>query len=210
MVIFQALEFIRLNLDAFIKNQVDSFNTADSLVKLGNISFIADKILSNSTFDEGIYLSLVNIQEESTFKNQQQVRISEVNANYKEPPIYLNLFVLMSPCYSDYSKSMEVLSYIIQYFHTNKTFKFSNKPVSEEVVVGEPDYTFDESLKTNLQLSFDLFSLTFEQLNYLWGTLGGRQIPFVLYKARVLEIGSDLHKKGGGYIEEIQTINPKV
>ena len=210
MVIFQALEFIRLNLDAFIKSQVDSFNTAESLVKLGNISFIADKILSNSTFEEGIYLSLVNIQEESTFKNQQQVRISEINANYREPPIYLNLFVLMSPCYSDYNKSIEVLSYVIQYFHANKTFKFSNKPVSEEVDEASIDYTFNENLKNDLQLIFDLYSLTFEQLNYLWGTLGGRQIPFVLYKARVLEIDTALHKKGGGYIEEIQTINPKV
>lgn len=116
----------------------------------------------------------------------------------------------MSACYPDYSKSMEVLSYILQYFHVNKIFKFSNKPVSEQVDTESIEYTFMENLKTDLQLSFDLFSLTFEQLNFLWGTLGGRQLPFVLYKARVLEIDTTLHKKGGGYIREIKTTNPKV
>lgn len=210
MVIFQALEFIRLNLVAYLNGQEESSFENDAVVKLGNISKIADSLLNNSDFEEGVYLSLVNIQEETTFKNQPPIRVSEINSNFRDPPVYLNLYVLISPCYTDYNKSLETLSYILLYFHVNKKFKFSNRPISEEVADDSIDYTFIENLKTDLQLSFDLNSLTFEQLNYLWGTLGGRQLPFVLYKARVLEIDSTQHKKGGGYIEEIRTKNTKV
>lgn len=208
MIIFQALEFIRLNLNSYIISQTDDSKEDD--VKLGNIALLTDSLMGNSELHESIYISLVNIHEESAFKNMPPVRTSEINSNYREPPIYLNLFVLISSCYRDYKKSLEFLSYVIQYFHTNKIFSFSNKPVTEIVEVDSVSYTFIEGIKNDLQLTFDLYSLTFEQLNYLWGSLGGRQVPFVLYKARVLEIDSKLQKKGGGYIEEIKSVTPKV
>ena len=40
----------------------------------------------------------------------------------------------------------------------------------------------------SFKLIFDLYSPTLEEVNHLWGTLGGRQYPFVLYVLRMLEL----------------------
>ena len=37
----------------------------------------------------------------------------------------------------------------------------------------------------------ELHSLTFEQINHLWGSLGGKQVPFVMYRARMLSLTAD-------------------
>ena len=38
------------------------------------------------------------------------------------------------------------------------------------------------------KLIFDLYSPTLEEVNHLWGTLGGKQYPFVLYVMRMLDL----------------------
>ncbi len=43
----------------------------------------------------------------------------------------------------------------------------------------------------------DLYTPTFEQLNYIWGTLGGKSVPSVLYKISIVEIESDKMKDTG-------------
>jgi len=49
----------------------------------------------------------------------------------------------------------------------------------------------------------DLFSLTFEQINHLWGSLGGKQVPFVLYRARLLSLTAKEIKETGAPITDI-------
>ncbi len=210
MIIFKTLEFIRLNLNSYIINQSSTSILQNDPVRLGNVAMVVDGLLNNTEVEEGVYISMVNIQEETTFKNKPPIRVSETNPNFTEPPIYLNLYLLMSACYKNYNIALEVLSYVIRYFNSNKSFSFSGKPVSEIIGNNSVDYSFDENFISNLQLTLDIYSLTFEQLNYLWGALGGRQLPFVLYKARLVEIESDQTKKGGKYITEVHSDNPKV
>ena len=52
----------------------------------------------------------------------------------------------------------------------------------------------------------DLYTPTFEQLNYIWGTLGGKSIPSVLYKISILEIESNKVNDIGQSIGEISRI----
>jgi hypothetical protein len=51
----------------------------------------------------------------------------------------------------------------------------------------------------------DMYSPTFEESNYLWGTLGGKQYPSVLYRIRKLDIDAELKIAESGIIETIQT-----
>jgi hypothetical protein len=55
-----------------------------------------------------------------------------------------------------------------------------------------------------------LFTPTFEQLNNIWGTLGGRQLPSVIYKIKLIQIkqtkklsSASVIKHVGGNINEI-------
>ena len=48
-----------------------------------------------------------------------------------------------------------------------------------------------------------LYTPTFEELNYVWGTLGGRQLPSVIYKIQLIEIDRNELLGTGKLITEI-------
>ena len=56
----------------------------------------------------------------------------------------------------------------------------------------------------------ELYTLTFEQINHLWGSLGGRQIPFVMYKLRLVSITERALVREVPLIEEIETLINKL
>jgi len=47
--------------------------------------------------------------------------------------------------------------------------------------------------------------LTIEQINHLWGSLGGRQLPFAMYKLRLVAITDQAIVREVPPIEEINT-----
>ncbi|MNR02277.1 hypothetical protein D3C85_1181210 [compost metagenome] len=51
----------------------------------------------------------------------------------------------------------------------------------------------------------ELYTLTFEQINHLWGSLGGRQVPFAMYKLRLVAISENAIVREVPLIEEIET-----
>ncbi|HXS15683.1 MAG TPA: Pvc16 family protein, partial [Polyangiaceae bacterium] len=53
------------------------------------------------------------------------------------------------------------------------------------------------------ELSVELYTMNFEQVNHLWSTLGGKYMPSVLYKVRNLSISEHLILGEARRIEEI-------
>ncbi len=53
------------------------------------------------------------------------------------------------------------------------------------------------------KLVFELYNLSFEQLNQVWGMLGGKYYPSVLYKMRVISIDEMSIEAEGEPIKEI-------
>jgi len=51
----------------------------------------------------------------------------------------------------------------------------------------------------------ELYTLTFEQLNHLWGSLGGRQVPFAMYKLRLVGLTDRKIIRTTPLIQEIDT-----
>ncbi|HHC81177.1 MAG TPA: DUF4255 domain-containing protein, partial [Flavobacteriia bacterium] len=62
-----------------------------------------------------------------------------------------------------------------------------------------------EKLK-NFKFNVDFFTPSFEELNYIWGTLGGKQYPSLIYKVSVLEIERNVTAKEGPVIIEVNNI----
>jgi hypothetical protein len=46
--------------------------------------------------------------------------------------------------------------------------------------------------------------MTFEQINHLWGSLGGKQVPFAMYKARLVAVSDHRSLGQGRLIEKIE------
>jgi hypothetical protein len=128
--------------------------------------------------DGTLGLTLVNIQEETDLKVQVPTiknaagKILRVN-----PEIRLNLFILVSARFTTYKTGLKYLSAALGYFQAN--------PVMTPQSAPELDSDIEK-------VSFELYSLNFEQLNHLFGTLGAKYLPSVLYKARMLVVQEEI------------------
>lgn len=155
---------------------------------------------------ENIVITLVNVEEESALKNQPSLKRPFIgNAIYQNPPVNLNLYVLFSCNYTGdhYNLALKRLSYIIRFLQSKNVFSVSSSVSGGSVKLEDPDII-------DLKFTMELYTLTFEQINHLWGSLGGRQMPFVMYKLRLVTITERATLREVPLIEEIETHLDKV
>lgn len=209
-MISQAVTFLKEELSRYILvNQAegDSLNLGD--VMLGNISALENDL--EGKLKNKLIISLVNLEEESTLKNGKPYHKNPLTngAEYLQPPVYLNLYLLFSATLpdsatnDDYDRALHRLALVIQFFQSKKLFTLNNSPQSP---FADPKYDlFNEELR----LLPELYTLTFEQINHLWGSLGGKQVPFAMYKVRLVKIQSRI-TNDAPLIEEIQEKNEEL
>jgi hypothetical protein len=136
---------------------------------------------------EVLVLSVVNIKEEKALKNlPNYVRdMATHTARYENPPVYLNFQLLLTATHVNYSGALLMLSRAIRFFQANPLF------TETSVDPGSLSHNAPLNVLDRLvafRLVFDLSSPTMEEINHLWGTLGGKQYPFALYTMRALEL----------------------
>ncbi|WP_138478557.1 DUF4255 domain-containing protein [Dyadobacter bucti] len=158
---------------------------------------------------QNIIVTLVNIEEESSLKNGQTFsKWPDNRARYENRPVYLNLYVLFTANFqggvtpnNGYVEALRRISLVIEFFQGKNIFTpaSSSIPLPPELSnLADPDIA-------SLKLKLEMYTLTFEQINHLWGSLGGRQIPFVMYKVRVVSITERSIRREVPLIEEIET-----
>lgn len=189
-MLYESLLFLEGQLNNyFAKLHEENESIGASPAKLENIAALKESDLESA---EHIFVTLVNISEETTLKNIPNYRRENAVTVYENPPVYLNLYVLFTACiHGAYDRSLMHLSYLIKFFQGTSTFTHKNSPTT----------AFGEGAP--FRLIMDLYSPTFEQSNYLWSTLGGKQYPFALYKMRLLEMEKDSITEKRGLITEI-------
>ncbi len=181
----EALDFLRIELDTYL-NLKTLQNT--EWVSLENVAFINDGN-ANSESKSKIILSLVNVEEDNVMKQQENFSRAEGRILYKNPKIFLNLFILFTTNATSYPDSLKKLSMVMQFFQANPVFDSLTSP------------NLDAKIE---KLLVKMHSLSFEQLNHLWGVLGGKYMPSVLYKVTQVVIDEDATSGEAAYIKEIQ------
>lgn len=145
----------------------------------GEIVVVLDDISKHDSEASGIenkvVITLVNVEEESTLKNSSRYLTPQTQDEIKmeSTPAYLNLYAMVSANRSSYAKSLANISKVIEIFQTNSTLNYQDN---------SDDRTKDFSFR------IELHSVPFEQLSYVWGLLGGKVMPSVLYKISVIKI----------------------
>lgn len=188
-MIFDAMRLIQAALQRYIL-EVEPQLGPGQIVILDNIAMAEELGGSNSNLNGHLVMSLVNFQEETTLKNAPYYRLDNDHTVYKNPPVHLNLFILFSALHNQYETALRLLARVVEFLQWKKGISFTATPgpggISQEV-----------------RVVLDLYSLTFEQLNHLWGALGGKQVPFVLYRARLVAIEAPKRQAEGEVITEI-------
>ena len=174
-------------------------------VVIENIAFLNDA-QSNENLTDSVVITLVNIEEEATLKNVSQYRRNpQGRIDYEQPPIFINLYLLLTANFSGtrdgYLSALTRLSGILKFFQNRQSFTLGNSPNSN-VAQNAPADELDDL--RGMKLLVEFHTLTFEQVNHLWGSLGGKQIPFALYKARLVRL-QDREAIEAPLIEQIET-----
>lgn len=189
-MIAEAAVFLRDELSRYLQlaNAVDKKEN----VLLGNISALETQ---ENNLANKVVISLVNIEEESTLKNGKNYIKNPVKTNIESisPPVHLNLYFLFTATLStdeskiddSYQSALRKIATIIEFFQAKRYFTLQNS-------AGFSPTNLDESKLTEMRLVPELFTLTFEQINHLWGSLGGKQSPFIMYKVRLVKIQSQI------------------
>jgi hypothetical protein len=160
-------------------------------IELTNVATLndGDEFLQNKS---SMILSLVNIEEDKTLKNQSLYKEYSGNGNsiekYKKPSQNLILSLLFTSYNKDqnnYSEGLDKLEYIIKCLQYNNVFYYDDTNLFEQTEVSEIQ------AKTMNKIILDLVSLKSDQLNQMWSYLGSRYMPSVLYSMRMIRVQNE-------------------
>ena len=163
-----ALEFLASEYNAYLLARAgDLFGSAE-------LSRPVDDTGKWAIQENHVGVSLVNVDEERVLKAQLP-ETTYVNGRQVmlEPPVKLNLDVLFAANFKLYPQALKALSRVMTFFQAHPRFVSAEHP----------------SLSPSIErLVPELRSLGFEQLNQLWAFLGGKQLPSVVYRVRLVAL----------------------
>lgn len=171
----------------------------DKTVVPENIAFLESQ---NETVAENledkVALTMINLDEESTLKNFPNHSVENSKTVYKNSVINLNLYLLFSANRTIYINSLNDISKIIEFFQGKKLFTQAN-------TIYNRNNTAMSNID-NFRFTVELYTPTFEELNYIWGTLGGKQLPSALYKVSMIQIERNIAQGEGSLISQVKGI----
>ena len=171
-MIFETLSILSEEVDAYLGGDV---------ITIENVTAIEEGQGNNPNngLTDNVIMTLLNIEEEKTLKNFPNTGLKNGKVQYKNPSVNVNLFVLFCANRSSYTQSLLDVSKVIEFFQGKRVFTQANTIYKRQVPLDNVG---------NFHFTAELYTPTFEELNFIWGTLGGRQLPSVLYKLSIIEI----------------------
>jgi hypothetical protein len=182
-----ALKFITSELNQYLNSKLLLDVASKDPVVLGSISKLSDSA-ANNDLEEKVILTLVNLEEERMLRNPEKFTRVEDRLEQRNPKIFLNLYCLFAVNKSKYIEALKYLSFVIQFFQHRSVFNHVTDPLLDAKIE---------------KLLLELYTINFEQINHLWGTLGGKYYPSALYKMRLITIDEAFTEAEGEMITRV-------
>ncbi len=170
-MIARALTFIESYLNQQIKM---TFGLDEDKVVLGSLINLDGSVTDN--IENKIVISIINLEHEKTVKHIGNYRTDASGSFAKaRPPIHLNLYVLISANYNskNYLESLKMLSSVIGIFQANPVFTSNSHPEMDSAIS---------------KLTFETYNIPIKELSHIWGGIGAKYVPSMLYKIRMITI----------------------
>ncbi|ACN14432.1 hypothetical protein HRM2_13210 [Desulforapulum autotrophicum HRM2] len=170
-MIDKSLEILKKAVHNYLTGLPQLNITSESTIHLTHVANPDGTLAIN---DDSLAMTLVNIEEERTIKSQIPfIKTPDGRIIHVNPEIKLNLSVLVSANFTNYKTGLEYLSGAIHFFQSKNVFTPQDTP------------DLDPSIE---KLIVEMDSLNLEQQHHLWGLLGAKYLPSVLYKIRLIVI----------------------
>ena len=157
---------------AFLRDELNSY--------LSELYQLPDKVLLAAPAPQGgaplsdnvVFLTLVNIEPETTVRNLPANRLHNEEFQQLNPALNLNLKVLFSTHFTDYTESLKFLASTLAFFQGRSVFTAQNSP----------------RLKQFERLVVEIETTSYQEWSFLSGMLGTKHTPGVVYKVRMVTI----------------------
>lgn len=183
------------NISYLIDPNSNSESNSTGFLNVVNIATLSDgdEFLEQKS---SITLSIVNIQEDRTLKNQsiyQKKTEDNTIDKYAHPAKCLIFSILFASYNIDQSKyllGLERLQTVINFFQQNNSFFYKTAGTNINEVITFLDYAqkSDTEKEDYSKITFMSVSLNIDQTNQMWSYLGSKYMPSVLYEMRILPI----------------------
>jgi len=175
-MIYESLSCLTDEMNQYFRNKL---KTADEMVVLSGIVNQDGTVAIQG--ENKIVVTLVNVEKE-ILGSSNGGRVGGGSLANQSPTLNINLYVLFAAYFKtgNYSEALRFLSFVIAYFQYKNVFTRANTP--------KLDNGIDK-------LIFELASIAPEQLNNIWGALGAKYMPSVIYKMRMLTFDESIIKE---------------
>jgi len=172
-MIDRAVSLVALRLNQHLRQR---FGSADDLVALTNLTDVEGKPAAAAR--NRLVMFVTNLSEENAARRVPQRRSStDGRLGGTAETVHLNVHLMLASNFDpeNYLESLKILSHGVQFFQSTPLFDHRSAP------------EMDAGLS---QLALEIQNLDSETAAQLWGTHGGRYVPSVLYKMRLVAIAS--------------------
>ncbi len=147
-----------------------------------------DVVVLSAPFDPGgsvarevnnkIVVFLANISKDTLPTQNSYTMLDKRSGLQTASPLFLNLHVMVAACFDSarYQESLKFTSHAIRYFQENPIIDRNTNPELEDGLD---------------KLVLDIENVAAHELSNLWGILGSRYLPSVLYKVRMVVINNN-------------------
>lgn len=188
----EAVTLLLKELNDYIAHGDGSGAGAPGQALWGNVAQLERQEIA-AELENHLVVSLVNIEEERALKNGPVFANAGPNEGvYRNRPVHLNLFLLFAANHRNYGTALKRLAQVLAFFQGKQKFTLANSPGAIP----------PQSAIAEFSLVMDLMSLSFEEVNHLWGFLGAKQMPFALYRGRLVAISDQRVLEGGARIRD--------
>jgi hypothetical protein len=148
----------------------------EDVVVVSNLLELDGNVASKS--NNKLVLMLVNIEKDTMpYQTGLPRRSQDDRLSVYSPPLYLNLYVMMAAHFEsgNYSEALKAISAAIGFFQQQAVFDQQNCPGMDVRIE---------------KLILDIENLKIPDLNNVWSLLGGKYLPSVFYKVRMITVNN--------------------
>lgn len=173
-MISAAIGHLAFQLNQQFKN---NFQLVEDVVVVSNLVELDGSVAPNAS--NKLVLTLVNIEKDTLpFRTNAGARGRDERLLQNSTPLFVNLYLMMSANFGagNYAEALKYISHGIAFFQQRPMFDQHNSP------------GLDERIE---RLALDIENLPIADLNNLWSLLGGRYLPSMYYKVRMMTIDAN-------------------
>jgi hypothetical protein len=173
-MISAAIGHLAFQLNQQFKN---NFHLIEDVVVVSNLVELDGSAAPNAS--NKLVLTLANIEKDTLpFRPSTQARGRDQRLLQNSAPLYVNLYLMLSANFGagNYAEALKYISHAIAFFQQRPMFDQHNSP------------GLDERIE---RLVLDIENLGIADQNNLWSMLGGRYLPSMYYKVRMMALDNN-------------------